>query len=484
MRLGKYISLILLFACFIQANGQELIKSFPVKLSNKYYDYEIVGKNNLGIIIHHYNSNDHMLELLNENLRSVMKKEINLRDKTVKLEDLVAVNGGVFAFYSQLLNGKQYLKARLVNEYLETSYSAISLDSLVQSSFDGFDPFYIKSSPDNRTISTFSIYDEKGFFAIKYKVFNDTLKLINSGNFELQGRDFVLKSFKINNKGKILAVVAHIAKSPDVFDYEYDAMYVFVYDPITGITTKSEIAEENVMYKQVITELSSKNEFCNIAACYKTKTNGKDEVGILSAKVEKDLTVSKIPFTKEQIAQIHNYDFKDWIQQASIIKPKKILPRSDGGCVVIMEGQYQYTRVVRTVPTNVYYYGDSYMRLYDQNHYFDILTYSLGPDGNLNWQSVSPKVQVTEGDGGLYSSYIMYEANNVVKFLFNEDIYNNGNFIEYNLNPIGNQKRISIFNSDKENLTLIPQKGKQISGNMVLIPSEQKRNLQFVLLKY
>jgi hypothetical protein len=124
------------------------------------------------------------------------------------------------------------------------------------------------------------------------------------------------------------------------------------------------------------------------------------------------------------------------------------------------------------------------MRLYDQNHYFDILTYSLSADGNLNWQSVSPKVQVTEGDGGLYSSYIMYEANNVLKFLFNEDIYNNGNFIEYNINPLGNQKRISLFNSDKENLTLIPQKGKQISGNMVLIPSEQKRNLQFVLFKY
>jgi len=78
----------------------------------------------------------------------------------------------------------------------------------------------------------------------------------------------------------------------------------------------------------------------------------------------------------------------------------------------------------------------------------------------------------------------MYEANNVLKFLFNEDIYNNGNFIEYNINPLGNQKRISLFNSDKENLTLIPQKGKQISGNMVLIPSEQKRNLQFVLFKY
>lgn len=465
-------------------SGQELVKSFPTKLSNKYYDYDIVGKNDQGIIIHHFNSNEHMLELLSENLRTLSKKELNLRDKNTRLEELIPSGKGLFAFYSHLEGNKQYLKARYVNEYLEASYTPIVLDSLYKTAFDGFDPFYVKYSFDRKYITTFSILDEKGIFAVRYKIFNDSLKLIKSGNFQLDGRDMVLKRLKINHEAKILAVIAHTARIPESLEYEYDELYVFSQELNADSAVKNVIKEEGIYFKQIISEFSPNNSNAYISASYKTKVDKKDVIGILAAKVEPQMKLNKIPFTEQQITQLHNYEFRDWIEKASIIKPKKIIPRSDGGMIVIMEGQYQYTRVIRTSPTNMYYYGDSYMRMYDQNHYFDILCYSISPDGSLNWQSVSPKVQVTEGDGGLYSSYMMFEANNVLKFLFNEDVYNNGNFIEYNVNPLGNQKRISLFNTDKQNMSLIPQKGKQISGNMVLIPSEQKRNLQFVLFKY
>ena len=46
-----------------------------------------------------------------------------------------------------------------------------------------------------------------------------------------------------------------------------------------------------------------------------------------------------------------------------------------------------------------------------------------------------PKSQFSENDDGYYSSFAFFEANNVLKFLYNEDFYNIGNFAEYNINP-------------------------------------------------
>ena len=95
-----------------------------------------------------------------------------------------------------------------------------------------------------------------------------------------------------------------------------------------------------------------------------------------------------------------------------------------------------------------------------------------------------PKSQVSENDEGYYSSFAFFEANNVLKFLFNEDFYNSGNFAEYNVNPNGLLKRQSVFNTEKLDLVLVPMKAKQLDGNTIIFPSEQKRNLQFVLFQY
>ena len=56
--------------------------------------------------------------------------------------------------------------------------------------------------------------------------------------------------------------------------------------------------------------------------------------------------------------------------------------------------------------------------------------------------------------------------------------------MEYNLNANGNFKRISLLNSEKKELQLIPQKGKQIDANTLIIPSERKKYLQLVMIKY
>jgi hypothetical protein len=486
MRQGILLVLICMLA-MAPASGQRLVKSFPLKLSSKLSDYQIIGKNSKGIYVHYFGSNEHQVEMFNESLRSMQRKTIQLRDKNTKLEEIVMVHDGLLAFYSHIEGNQQYLKMRFVNDYLETSLTNLVLDSMPKFTYQGFEPYYIKQSQDLSKIVTFSIFDDKGIFSVRFKMYNDSLSLLHQGVFEVERRDMVLKSFKVNNNGVIYAVMSRIGKGTDVHDYTYDEIYTFTFNPSTQRIVRQDITSDGgFRFKQIITEISNSTNRGYVVAAYKNKKEAYD-LGLLvigSEYAGKAGFLETLPFTKEQMSQMHSYEFKDWIDQAVIVLPKRILPRSDGGCIIVNEGEYQYTRILRSPPTNVYFYGESFTRMYDQNHYFDILNYSINPNGSLDWRVVLPKVQMTEGDGGLYSSFIMYEANNLLKFLFNEDVYTNGNFIEYNLNPAGANKRVSLFNSDKDGITLIPQKGKQISGNQLLIPSEQKRNLQLVLFNY
>ena len=50
---------------------------------------------------------------------------------------------------------------------------------------------------------------------------------------------------------------------------------------------------------------------------------------------------SKLPFSEDMIYKTQTAGFKSWQDKASIIKPKRIVPRSDGGFVLITEGEYK-----------------------------------------------------------------------------------------------------------------------------------------------
>lgn len=472
---------------FVVVRSQEMQISSPVKMTSKLADFEILGKNQSGLYVHYYSNSKSEIELFNNQLRPVIKKEVALKDKNARLESILLREKGGVVFYSHNVYGKQYLKARWLTDYLETSSKVVVLDSMDKSKNYGFDPFYIKQSVNLQYFVVFSIFEERNKLAVKYQILNSELEQIDNGTFENLQKDVVLKSFKINNNGIIYAVMARQMRNSSLGDYLYDDIYTFIYDPHTKKGTQQKSKNEGFRFKNIVTEIDNKTDRAYTVANYRSQENT-DDLGMVMMSTESNSSENfqyRYPYTRDAMATLHSYEAKDWKDQAMIIRPKRIIPQSDGGCLVISEGQYQYTRVVRSNPyAYPSMYGDVYTRVYDQNHYFDISTVSIDGKGNINWNIVMPKMQMTEGDGGMYSSFIMYESNNLLKFLFNEDIYSNGNFVEYNLNPAGVTKRVSVLNTEKDALILIPQKGMQISETEIVIPSEQKRNLQLVLFKY
>lgn len=490
MKWSKYIfGLLFIGFSMIQLKAQNIAISNPIKLPSKLSDYEVLGKNDNGIYVRYFNGNTTELELFNDQLRSVIKREVNVKERNSTIESIFLQEDRAVVFYTQQLEGSLYLKAKFLNNYIDASNSVYYLDSMTNIRNAGYYSYYFKQSANLKFFTFFTIFEDKSGFSVKYQILNRDLEYVADGVFEIKQKDIVLKSFKINNNGVVYAVMAHQIKGSDANDYNYDQLYSFVYDPTTqqGLEQHNEISER-LRFKNIITEIDNQTNRAYTASCYKSLDNNEDlGLFILSTAPTSDHTLQhRYPYTKEAMSQLLSYDAKDWRDQAMIIRPKQLLPQSDGGCLVISEGQYQYTKVIRSTPYTYLYsmYGDMYTKAYDQNHYFDISAFSIDGNGKINWTAFMPKKQITEGDGGIYSSYVLLESNNVLKFLFNEDVYSNGNFVEYNLNPRGETKSLSLLNTQKDGLVLIPQKGLQISPTEVVIPSEQKRILQLVLFKY
>jgi hypothetical protein len=397
----------------------------------------------------------------------------------------------VYAFYTTNSENYQYFKLKILDDKLNIPAESVLLDSMLLSNINS-KAFYVKTSTDKSKILTFSILKTKVAYFIKFNILSDSIRMLNRNIFSVTDEgNLALKSIKISNSGNILAVVGKETNYLNT-DYNFERFTILTFNRSTNIISDQAFATQDYAYKNLITEVSSNRDIAYITACYKNSKN-KNDVGIayqiLDFRTNNIILNSKMPFNEDILQKSKTNDFKTWQDKATLVKPKRIVPRSDGGFVLVTEGEYKYTKAERFGNSNNYGYYNTMptmpsVRYVDQNFYYDIGVFSINNDGSLDWQTTMPKAQISENDDGYYSSFAFFEANNVLKFLYNEDFYNTGNFAEYNVNPNGLTKRQSVMNSEKQSLVLVPLKAKQIDGNTVIIPSEQKRNVQLVLFQY
>jgi len=492
---------LVLFSCFIisfilffpnESFSQNITKSISEKVASRFSDYEIIGKNDAGILVHYFGNNESELVAYDNQLKVTNRKALPFKGKYINLESMILLKDKVLIFYTTNGTTHQYFKLKILDERLNIPDESVLLDSIPLANIGNNKAFYVKTSPDKSKIITFSTVRSKVAYFIRFNILSDSIRILNRNVFSVtEGNNLSLKSIKINNSGNVLAVVGN-ESSYDFNDYNYERFTVLTFNRANNIIGEQVMQNPDYVYKNLVSEVSTKREIAYITAAYKS-TKDKNDIGIayqiIDFRTNTILLNSKMPFSNEILQKSQTNDFKTWQDKAALVKPKRIVPRSDGGFILVTEGEYKFTKAERLNSYNnsPYYNSAPYapsVRYIEQSHFYDIGVYSVNTDGTLDWQTAMPKSQVSENDEGYYSSFSFFEANNVLKFLYNEDFYNIGNFVEYNVNPNGLTKRQSVMNSEKQDLVLVPMKAKQLDGNTVIIPSEQKRNLQLVLFQY
>jgi|GEM_PF-3291650 len=482
--------LFFLFIMIAPSTAQTISKSYPDKVSSRFSDYEILGKNDIGILVHYFGNNESEIVAYDNQLKIDKKREMPFKGKAITLESFILLKDKILAFYSTQDNQHQYLKLKVIDDKLNVPNETYVLDSIPLMNIGKGKVFYVKTSPDKSKILVFNMLQTKASYFVRFSILNDSIKIINRNLFSMQdAKEVSLKSIKINNQGNVFAVIGNENGAANN-DYEYASYTTFSFNRASNTIGEQVLQNQDYVYKNVITEVSTSRDIGYVVACYKN-TKNKNDIGlfyqIIDFRTNTVLLNSRMPFNDDVLKKSQTMEFKSWQDKATLVKPKRIIPRSDGGFVLVSEGEYKFTRTEKLAGNYGYYNAmplASSLKYIDQNFFYDIGVFSINIDGSVDWQTNMPKVQVSENDDGYYSSFAFFEADNVLKFLFNEDFYNIGNFVEYNVNPNGLTKRESVLNSEKQNLVMVPLKARQLDGNTIIFPSEQKRNLQFVLFKY
>lgn len=476
-----------------ELSAQTIIKSTPEKVSSAYSDYELIGNSPAGILVHYFGQNQSELISYDDNLKVKNRRELPYKGKDFKIESFLPTEHNLWLFYTLKENGYLYLRAKQMDNNLNIQNDYYPLDSISNAAIGNEGKtFYVKTSPDKSKILLFGVIRSRASLFVRFTVLNDSLRILSKNIFSFSdGKNPMLKSVRVNNNGYVTGVVGDVFNNFNTSDYDMERYTVYTYNPETKTIGEIPINDKDFAYKNLITETSNSRDIFYISAAYKNEQD-KNDIGYIMKTIDfrtnNVLLSNTIKFTKDILQKTQTYDFNSWQDKASLFKPKRIIPRSDGGMLLITEAEYKFTKVDRNSISNNGSYGVTpyaySVRYVDQFQFYDLMSYSINKEGIIEWQSTMAKSQISEDDDAMYSSFAFFESNTLLKFLYHEDYYNSGNFIEYNLNPNGQSKRVSLFNSDKENIAVVPKKGKQIDGFTMLLPSENKRNLQWVMLKY
>lgn len=489
---GLFIFLFVLIHGDRNVYGQEIIQSPILKSNPKYTSYNVLGENDFGILVHYYNNTDHLIEIYNRNLKPLYKKEIIMPGKRDFIEDIIAFDNHIGVFYSNNDSRNIYLNYTKYNSKLNPYGSSMVLDSIKGTNLDGNLKYYIKTSEDQSKIIVFYFLYKGNNWVFTYRLFDRDFNLIGQGNVinDEKGYNKLPRSIRVSNNGSVVCVLSHFNTRVESDNaHNIDKLSIYTRPLNAPHFFKKEINNENLLLKGIMTRIDEKSDVVYMAGGYVEKKNS-SAIGLFNSVFDFGEgfihSLNLIPFQPDEIIMGTGSQFRKWEEKAVIIEPRRIITRSDGGLILISESEYKYLQVVRNpISTfNPYGFNNYYTSYYDKNYFYDIWVTSINPDGSIDWKRNLRKSQETQTDDGKYSSFAFFEANNALKFLFNEDIYSNGNFVEFDINPNGNTKRLSLFNTQKLNTTLMPKLAKQISGNSIIIPGEKKKNIQYIMLKY
>jgi hypothetical protein len=201
----------------------------------------------------------------------------------------------------------------------------------------------------------------------------------------------------------------------------------------------------------------------------------------------------------------------------------KLIPRSDGGAILIAEQYFLEERYNNRY--NPYGYsafgglgwydpwyspwGSSWYDPYGSRYgnrqadyyfnYNDIIVVNIKPDGEIQWASRIPKRQISVNDGGIFSSYSMSTVADKLYFVYNEDPRNldsrnkkyvadtpdkNSVVVLAEINRTGQVKIAPLFGNKNEGIVTRPKICRQIGRNEMAIYGESGRSYRFGTLEF
>ncbi len=180
-------------------------------------------------------------------------------------------------------------------------------------------------------------------------------------------------------------------------------------------------------------------------------------------------------------------------------KIKTVIPRSDGGAVLIVEQE-----TIENV-SNTYFDAYGVMRTYTFVYYINenIIVLNINPEGKIDWEKQLPKKQITSNDGGFYNSFKQILTNEKLYFIYNDNNINGDTYIPekevyqnmelkkmnfvtnaYSIDISGKIKKENIFSYAEIGTYISPKNIFQVTRDEVIILARYGKSDRLISIKW
>ncbi len=451
--------------------GQDVIISDKISVRDDYAFY-LLGKQNDQYLLLRDKETDFTVQAFNPNMEKVWAKKVQLDGRRTEIIDAFGNPEGFFVVYQYRKKSQTYLK---IHKY---DAAAVILDSVIIKSYGVRynTPFpMIKYSPNKEKILVY--HTENGKIVKSISFDTRSMKINWEHDFKLHqdldrkylfqpiitNKGDVFLAYEVNNRKSKLSrhefIVHHKTKN-NLKQISFPVPHFLVSD--------YQFTYNTIHHKLVCVGLFAEKSI--------NRANG-----VFTFDLQKKQIV-KIPFDQKLIASLAGKTSRRKSRGAEDLLISDVISRSDGGTVVLMEKVKIFHRSSIDLPGQFRHSNPSRM---STDYYFeDVFALSISPSGKMDWKTILYKQQTSQNDQGVFSSYFLWQNKNSVRLIFNDEIQRKTNVIEYQLQTNGKAKRNSIFNTSDSNLLLRMRDGLQIAAGEAIFPSQYKRRLKLVLVKW
>lgn len=271
-------------------------------------------------------------------------------------------------------------------------------------------------------------YDKGKRTKIGYKVIDEALNTLNQGelNFNQTNNSICDYTFKVSNSGKLFLLKKIKKDNAQSFFGSFNEAFNIELNEINNDTIDSIPINSNHLNLTDV-KIECNNYQLSIAGLY---SNDESNVKVIGTYYFNYSLIDKKIINEGTTSFDSDFIMQNWSERAKkrtiekVAKGKDtpalydyylkgLIPLKDSSIIFLMEQYYinsfNYTDPRTGFITTRYIY-----------HYNDIIVGKISPQNKISWMKMIPKNQISENDGGYFSSFSYYNSENKLKLYFND----------------------------------------------------------------
>jgi len=479
------IFLLLWMCCAYTVQAQNVFVSSPSRFNFQSDDFDLIGRIGDKIYTYTNTSEGYLLNAYNDSMELRAIIALDFFPKKISAAQFFIIDHHIVVFYRAEEKGNILQYAAIMDENARLIQKPVVIDSSKKSWIgDNSNLVVIELSGDKSRFGILKFKNNSVIKNIELQILDNNLQHLYKKRFSVQNdQDLSARQVEVNGSGAVYLLL----EAKNRYAGKDSNLQLWVLDGNSSAVQKNQIPLEGKFASGAHIKLDKGSNTCYLGSFYAAGRTGSIEGAVYAMyqnNASEPAVFRDIPFPNELRKEATGTVKKKTFDNFNV---NDIIVKNDGGILLIAENNTIITRSNYTSPNFGFYSPFYYSTLPDASaveyHYGDIMALSYDGNGKAVWSKFIRKEQVSQNDGGSFSSYGLLNSGGSLVFIFNDYLkYNSG--IQLAALDIDGQVQMQRLDMENTRLNLLPRMAIQTGNREMLIPYFNKNNVGVVRLVF